>query len=175
MFRCGRRAYPENVQIKKAQDGFTISASHTGYCHLPGSPRPIREITLRNNRELVIIDRCLGSGAHRLSGGWLLAPGWTYKRSERGWEIYMRDCGSLEVRLQGPADLRLSESRQWYHPEFGLETMADRLEWVLANSPSDGSHDHLLTSIISDAHSVRFAILPTRNGGSFGPRSRIIP
>ncbi|HMK35420.1 MAG TPA: alginate lyase family protein [Desulfomonilaceae bacterium] len=130
IFRCGRRAYPEHIQLTKSSDGFSVSASHTGYCHLPGSPRPTREITLRKS-ELVIMDRCEGSGSHRLTGGWLLAPGWTAKRFDEGWEVSMPACGCMIVRIEGSPHLKLTQSRKWYHPEFGLELLATRLEWSL--------------------------------------------
>jgi hypothetical protein len=64
-----------------------------------------------------------------MTGGWLLAPGWQTERFEGGWEISKPKCGRLTVRINGSSNFKLTESKQWCHPEFGLEQIATRLEW----------------------------------------------
>lgn len=136
IFRCGRRAYTTDVHATMNDDGFTACADHNGYSQLPGSPRLSRKVTLQFDRRLVIEDRCDGQGAHRLSGGWLLAPGWTAQPCDRGWRIHRPECGSLNIVIDGPSELRLAQCPRWYHPEFGVELLATRLEWhVLTTLP----------------------------------------
>ena len=131
IFRCGRRAYPESVEVRERSNGFTASAGHTGYRHLPGGPRPWREVTLHGDQRLVIRDRCDGEGAHRLSGGWLLGPGWEVKPSDGGWRVYRPELGALNIRVQGPPGIKLDLSPRWYHPEFEMEMVTRRLAWTV--------------------------------------------
>jgi hypothetical protein len=138
IFRCGRRAYPDRVQLFESPYGFTASASHTGYRHLPGRPQPWREVTLHGDQRLVIKDRCDGKGVHRLSGGWLLGPGWTVTSCDNGWRVYRPESGALKIRMHGPPGLRLNLSPRWYHPEFGMEMVTRRLEWTVETAlPTD--------------------------------------
>ncbi|MGB6067556.1 MAG: alginate lyase family protein [Desulfomonilaceae bacterium] len=134
IFRCGRRAYPTDVQVKLEDGGFAVSAGHDGYRHLSGSPIPRRDVTLRPDQRLVITDRCDGHGTHLLSGGWLLAPGWSVSPCDGGWRVSHPDSGDLMVHISGPSGLTLHESLRWYHPEFGKELVTTRLEWSVQTS-----------------------------------------
>lgn len=131
IFRCGRRARPSVHGITIEDKGFHISASHDGYRHLPGSPRPIREINLDRQGYLMIKDRCEGQGVHHLTGGWLMAPGWTAQACEGGWRVHHPKAGTVRVRVYGPGSLNLHQVSRWYHPEFGKELVTSRLEWAI--------------------------------------------
>jgi uncharacterized heparinase superfamily protein len=129
IFRCGRRALPSNVTATGEGSAFHASAGHDGYRHLRGKPFPTRSVTLHHDRRLVIADRCQGRGTHRLSGGWLLAPGWIWEAYDGGWRVHRQGCGALRITMNGPAGLKLTESPRMYHPEFGAELVTTRLEW----------------------------------------------
>ncbi len=45
VFRVGRRAVPRDVALRTGEHGFTLSAWHDGYEHLPGAPRHRRELS----------------------------------------------------------------------------------------------------------------------------------
>lgn len=131
IFRCGRTARPTLVQAEWDSDGFRVVCSHDGYRHLSGSPRHVRTVELHGDRVLAVTDRCEGSGVHHLSGGWLLDPRWAVETRQDGWRLACPDCGSIIVRVQGPAGLKLMTEPRWYHPEFGLEVDTIRLEWEI--------------------------------------------
>jgi hypothetical protein len=130
IFRCGRRAYPQRVNAQFERDGFWSTASHSGYLHLYGKPCPSRELHLRGDSTLIMRDICGGSEIHTLSSGLLLAPGWRTQRADNGWKISRDDCGSLQISIRGPSNMRLQESICDYHPEFGKEETTTRLEWI---------------------------------------------
>ncbi len=131
IFRCGRRAYMTDVRVTAVEGGFSVSASHDGYRHLSGAPYPTRDVTLHSDQRLVITDRCDGRGTHHLSGGWLLAPGWSAIPCDGGWRVSHPDSGELKVSVSGPSGLTLREVPRWYHPEFGMELITTRLEWTV--------------------------------------------
>ena len=131
IFRCGRRAYPTDVRVTIDEGGFSVSAGHDGYRHLSGGPHPRRDVTLHPDQRLVITDRCDGRGTHRLSGGWLLAPGWSAIPCDGGWRVHRPESGALKIRIFGPPGLKLHQSPRWYHPEFGKELVTTRLEWTV--------------------------------------------
>lgn len=131
IFRCGRRAFPADMQLRINEQGFSVSAGHDGYRHISGSPIHRREVTLGPDQCLVITDHCEGSGNHYLSAGWLLAPGWSANRCHDGWRVSWPGVAKLKITISGPSGLRLQESLRWYHPEFGKELLTTRLEWVL--------------------------------------------
>jgi uncharacterized heparinase superfamily protein len=131
IFRCGRRAYPADVRVTTVEGGFSVSASHDGYRHLSGAPYLTRHVTLDSDQRLVITDRCDGRGTHRLSAGWLLAPGWSATACDGGWRVSNPDLGELKVSVSGPSGLTLREVPRWYHPEFGMELITTRLEWTV--------------------------------------------
>jgi uncharacterized heparinase superfamily protein len=126
IFRVGRRARPIDVRVHTDDTTFDASAAHDGYARLGVIHR--RHVRLTDDETLSITDRVEGRGFRKLEGGWLLAPGWTARPAESGWQLQL-EGKSLRVRLQGPSDLRLSlEERPW-HPRFGVEIPTTRLAW----------------------------------------------
>jgi len=133
IFRVGRRAYAHHVSAGFDADGFTAGAAHDGYASLPGGPKHARTVSITNQRELRITDRVDGRGAHSLSGGWLLAPGWSAEAVPGGWRV-LRDGQGVSVNVKGPAEMKLGLERRPYHPEYGLEIETVRLCWILESS-----------------------------------------
>jgi len=133
IFRVGRRAYAHHVSVEFNADGFTAGAAHDGYASLPGGPKHARTVSITNQRELRITDRVDGRGTHSLSGGWLLAPGWSAEAAPGGWRV-SRDGQGVSVNVKGPAETKLGLERRPYHPEYGLEIETVRLCWILESS-----------------------------------------
>ena len=106
----------------------TASASHDGYDALRGSPRHDRQVSVRNGGPLVIRDRVVGGGLHRIEAGFLLAPGWTVLPQSSGWDLFC-DGKRLRVLVQTPAHIQFAVTRRPWHPEFGLEVQTNRLTW----------------------------------------------
>jgi uncharacterized heparinase superfamily protein len=130
IFRVGRRAYPLGVRVESRGDGLTASASHDGYDHLPGRPRPTRRVEVREGGPLTVSDRVDGRGRHDVRGGLLLDPGWTADAAPGGWLL---TSGPDRVRLgvRGPEGLALSEESRPYHPDYHRELTTTRLCWRL--------------------------------------------
>jgi uncharacterized heparinase superfamily protein len=130
IFRVGRRAYPRDVKVTFAQGGLQATASHTGYDHLPGQPRPTRRLVVETDRKLIITDNVEGRHRHRLDGGFLLAPGWTATPAADGWTL---QNGEINVRLsvQSTEELQRYEERRPYHPNYGCAVECTRLSWRL--------------------------------------------
>ena len=45
-----------------------------------------------------------------------------------GWHV-MQGASRVVIRVSGPASLHLTTEARPYHPEFGVEVMAERLTW----------------------------------------------
>jgi hypothetical protein len=128
IFRVGRRATPVDVCIVDNEDGFVASAAHTGYDHLPGSPRHRRQICVDGAGTLGIRDEIIGEGRHFVEGGFLLAPDWTASVVAGGWQIRHRRA-ALKVDLHANHPVATAVVTRPWHPEFGREVMTQRLIW----------------------------------------------
>jgi len=128
IFRAGRRAAPVAADCQFAGDEMLASAGHTGYDHLPGAPRHYRSVALTQDGRLAVMDRISGEGTHKVHGGWLLAPEWHATPRGGGWLI-SHGRSTLLVQITSDARLNLGMRAAKYHPEFGLELAATRLEW----------------------------------------------
>jgi uncharacterized heparinase superfamily protein len=133
IFRVGRRARPRAVAAEFGSGRMNASASHDGYDHLPGRPRHERGLSISDQGVLSLRDTVRGKGAHRVCGGFLLAPAWKVRAVAGGWEA-SRDADSIRIMIEGPPGLKLFEERRPYHPGYGLEQDTLRLCWR-ADSP----------------------------------------
>ncbi len=128
IFRVGRRARPHNVTLRQLDCGFFGHASHTGFDHLPGSPRHSRRLLCEFDNLLEICDEVTGEGNHRVEGGFLLSPEWTAEQAPNGW-ILTHARARLRVDLYSNQAVNMSiVSRPW-HPDFGREIETQRLVW----------------------------------------------
>jgi uncharacterized heparinase superfamily protein len=133
IFRTGRRARPKQVDVRIGAEVLSASASHDGYDHLPGRPKHHRAMLIENNDTLLLRDRIEGLGRMQVSGGLLLAPGWTAQPQGEGWRV-ARDGLSLDVAVRGKG-LSLRTEQRAYHPEYGLEETVQRLCWNSVIAP----------------------------------------
>lgn len=129
IFRVGRRAEPMNILIQNQRDGFTASASHTGYDYLSGSPRHRREITQSGQGPLEIREEITGTGLHRVEGGFLLAPEWQVTPHHSGWTLN-HGQRSIDVAIHPSQTVELNVVQRPWHPEFGKEVMTQRITWA---------------------------------------------
>lgn len=129
IFRVGRRARPTDVRAGFSERGFDATGAHTGYAHFPGRPIHRRRVAVDAEGILTVVDTVGGRGEHRLGGGFLLDPAWSAEPEATGW-LLAGHGERLQVRLQGgEARPVLSVVRAPYHPDYGVETTAQRLVW----------------------------------------------
>lgn len=128
IFRVGRRAKPCDIEFRADGDNVSMAGSHTGYDHLPGSPKHCRRIDISHPGDLVIHDQIQGSGTHRLEGGFLLDPSWSVKPAANGWIVSAGDQ-SLHVSATATGQLEHDAVDRPYYPEFGIEQTTKRLVW----------------------------------------------
>lgn len=130
IFRVGRRARPLGVQVEIDPHALRATATHDGYDHLAGRPRQERHLRLCEHGSLDIVDRLNSRAPHRYAGGLLIHPSWQIAEASDGW-LLSNGSRRVRVRVSGPAGLRLLIQPSNYHPEFGRELAASRLEWTL--------------------------------------------
>jgi hypothetical protein len=128
VFRVGRRARPQNAETNISTDQLWARAAHNGYDHLPGSPRHMRTLFVRNRSDFNIVDEVMGEGIHTVDGGFLLAPEWRGVAVPGGWELN-RGQLSIHVDLTSNRELTTSIQCQPIHPDYGLEQQTQRLCW----------------------------------------------
>lgn len=127
IFRVGRRARVLKA-LHRGEESGTAFAVHNGYRHLTGRPLVSRALASPASDHLLITDHVVGSSTHRVSGGYLLAPGWTAEEVGAGWRISKGEL-SLFVLMQSDVNLRRTTVQAAYHPEFGREVNTVRLCW----------------------------------------------
>jgi uncharacterized heparinase superfamily protein len=128
IFRVGRRARPREVNVSFHDRGFTASAGHDGYDHLPGSPRHERRVSVHDNGTLEIEDRIEGQGTHHVAGGFLVDPQWTCATKDDGWRMASANQ-SLTVQVVSDREIARSIEGRVVHPDYGIELPASRLTW----------------------------------------------
>jgi uncharacterized heparinase superfamily protein len=127
IFRVGRRCRARVFERSSDPQSIQVHAAHDGYRHLPGRPRHLRRVQL-SEAALHIHDQIESSSPHELRGGLLIAPEWNVSASTSGWTLE-QDNLRLELRLQAPDDAELSQCERPYHPSYGTEVPATRVEW----------------------------------------------
>jgi len=130
IFRVGHRAYPLSVSTTISDDTAEFHASHNGYDRLPGRPIHSRSISVANNGSLSIRDSVSGHGQHQLDGGFLLAPSWSANATDDGWSLTHSDGDRLTVAASTTQDVRFAVTERPFHPEYGREESASRLQWT---------------------------------------------
>ncbi|MFG0335910.1 MAG: heparinase II/III family protein, partial [Maioricimonas sp. JB049] len=117
-----------DVDVRFAPGAMRACGSHDGYDRLPGCPRHSRTVCVEDHGELTVTDRVDGRGEHVVEGGFLLAPEWTVREIDDGWEL---TAGTQRLHLLLSASARLQRTlvaRRW-HPEYGREVTTTRLTW----------------------------------------------
>lgn len=126
-FRVGRRAIPHRIQMNTDGSKLVAFAAHDGYLHLPGAPQHSRTLEI-GSREIRIIDKVEGRYRHRLSGGFLVAPGWSVEEDGHDYLFKGKDQ-IVHLTFSGPSRLGRGIASMPYHPEFGKELLCPRISW----------------------------------------------
>ena len=129
IFRVGRRARPYDVSVAFGQSTMHAEAAHDGYRHLPGAPMHHRTVSLDDNGDLRITDRVDGGARHHLSGGWLLAPGWSAQQHGQTWRITHDDGSMAVVELYANQPIEQSQTDAQHRPHYHQDTTVTRLQW----------------------------------------------
>lgn len=128
IFRVGRRARIHDVDVRIGKGRMQATAAHDGYRHLEGRPRHRRSVVAADGGVLRVTDSIEGRGIQRIDGGVLVEPQWRVERRDDGWRLE-RPGAALRVTLRGPAEVVHDVTERPYHPEYGVERLAPRLEW----------------------------------------------
>lgn len=122
-FRVARRARVKDMNIKETGQEFLISASHTGYSRLLGSPVHNRQWKFRNN-ELIIVDLVSSSQQHKVEIFYHIHPDWTVNIVGKQIEISFEQH---KVVMVFPEMGKLSIENSSYHPEFGVNMLNKKI------------------------------------------------
>ncbi|HSR67775.1 MAG TPA: alginate lyase family protein [Acidobacteriota bacterium] len=134
IFRVGRRARPQDVNVEIGSEAMTAQAGHDGYAHMLGSPLHRRSLHIREPDEIEVVDRIEGGGRHKASCGLLIEPSWKASPRAGGWNLVNGDRRVL-VRVSSPVRLDLFAEPRPYHPEIGQECQVLRVGWRWSGKP----------------------------------------
>jgi uncharacterized heparinase superfamily protein len=114
-FRVARRARVHDIAVRESSDSALVSASHDGFCRLPGSPKHFRSWNL-TDRTLTVIDRveCQDGRAVAL---FHLGPGIDTNIADDAQHGTFRLPSGRTIEWETSARASLQASQ--YHPEFG--------------------------------------------------------
>lgn len=130
-FRVARRARVINARTWKAANTLCAEGAHDGFCRLKGAPVHHRRWKLTST-ELVVTDKLVGHGRHRVEIVFPLAPTFVPHRSEGG-QVLVEGVGiSVTLNVDSIADVCL-ESTTW-HPQFGVAESSWRVRVVLVGN-----------------------------------------
>jgi uncharacterized heparinase superfamily protein len=128
IFRVGRRARPEQINVKLDKDHFTATAAHNGYRRLTGLVTPKRKVSISPEGILSIQDQIDGRGKHQIEGGLLLGPDFKAEPQDSGWLVTDGENHlAVDFITDAPEAWQLSIEPAVYHPEYGLELETVRL------------------------------------------------
>jgi len=131
-FRIGRRGRPTLVRQSRGAEGSAhCSASHTGYRHLPGAPRPCREATWTERGVLHLRDCVQASRALPCTSQLRIDASWAIERVAPDRLRFRCDGETAWVLASGPIEL---ETSRWY-PRFGVERESHLLRQRLVSGP----------------------------------------
>jgi uncharacterized heparinase superfamily protein len=120
------KAQGEHVSF--SDDGAVVkyTGRHTGYSRLPDSVTHERSFRLdRASSRLEIRDRLAGSGRHRLSWHFHLAPG---VNARLAFGACTLTAANQSVELSLPKDLAAAVSDAWYSPSYGVRVPCQALD-----------------------------------------------
>ena len=119
-FRVGRRAVPTCVQWRASPSGFTLSAEHGGYGHLPGSPRHRRCFAWQGLGALTITDQVRATRAVDAVARLHLHPACQVEGLADGRCTVRFAGGGADISWDGWEDAELTDTT--YCPRLGVET-----------------------------------------------------
>ncbi len=118
-FRVARRAYPTEVRWLPSNDGFRLSAGHTGYFRLSGRPKHTRAMTWSAEGRLNVRDYVEATRDVSCTSRIHLHPICEVTRENERSVVVGFPAGRMRVTFVGEGRLELGQS--WYCPEFGRQ------------------------------------------------------
>jgi hypothetical protein len=162
IFRMFEKAHPRHLAFEVTDERAEYRGSHDGYGRL--DEPVVHERTLRLLRRsgaLLIADRVIGAGTHRLVWHFHCAPGVLVSPGREG-GLELRGGGRV-FRLDLPAGLEPSVGEAWYSPSYGVrrrcaavdisttvELAGEQCWWfavALEEWFAEGSHREMLSSL----------------------------
>jgi hypothetical protein len=128
IFRLFEKATPETLEYRTTNESVVYRGRHVGYTRLEQPVIHERRYELaRESGALTIEDRLEGTGAHKISWHFHLAPG--VEAELNGNSIRMSQKGaSSHWLLTVPATIMVRIVPAWYSPSYGVRTPCDSLE-----------------------------------------------
>ena len=128
LFRMFETAQAEHVGFTEDDSGAEYVGRHAGYGRLPQPVMHERSFHLnRTTGRLDITDRLSGSGRHRLSWHFHLAPGVTPRIDDGGCRL--ASAGTV-VELSFPPALTATVADAWYSPSYGVRVPCKALDLI---------------------------------------------
>jgi uncharacterized heparinase superfamily protein len=132
-FRIGRRAKPQDVQVElAAQVGSSCSASHDGYRHLRGAPKPNRKATWQPTGLLHLQDSVVSSVPHECLSQLRIDGAWQMEQPQDD-RLHFNQKG-IDCWILCSRPIELSKCH-WF-PGFGRESPAHLLQVKFLAEPT---------------------------------------
>jgi uncharacterized heparinase superfamily protein len=128
-FRAGRRARVTGLSASVQGQAVTVEAAHDGYRGLPGRPGHRRRWTVRA-AEMRVDDELTGTGRHRVTVRWHLAPG-TGLRLVPGGAVASTAAGEISITVTATSELTVLAGTAQVSAGFGRTEPAPVLACTL--------------------------------------------
>jgi hypothetical protein len=140
IFRLFEKATPETLEYRTTNETVAYRGRHVGYTRLEQPVIHERKYELaRETGALSIEDRLEGTGAHKISWHFHLAPGVEAQLDGNSISMSQKDSGA-HWQLTVPANIMVRAVPAWYSPSYGVRTPCQSLELeteiVLTNESS---------------------------------------
>ena len=128
IFRLFEKAKPETLEYQVTAETVVYRGQHLGYTRLEYPVVHQRQFEL--NREtgvLAITDRLDGTGPHRISWHFHLAPGVEPQLETGAFRLWRKEDGA-QWQLEVPANVEARSAPAWYSPSYGVRILCKALE-----------------------------------------------
>ena len=128
IFRLFEKASPETLEYRTTGEAFIYRGRHIGYTRLEYPVVHERSFELaRGKGTLSITDRLEGSGTHKLSWHFHLAPAVEVTLEAGEIRLFQKEAG-MHWQLTVPANVMVSCFPAWYSPSYGIRIPCQALE-----------------------------------------------
>jgi hypothetical protein len=140
IFRLFEKANPETLEYRTTSETITYRGQHLGYTRLEQAVVHERRFELnRNAGTLSVEDRLEGTGAHKISWHFHLAPGVEATVEAGAVRLCQKEVGT-NWWLTVPLNVSVRQVSAWYSPSYGVrvpcQTLELETEVVLSNESS---------------------------------------
>jgi uncharacterized heparinase superfamily protein len=129
LWRLHYDAVPHVTRWETSGDLDLFTGSHDGYMRLTTPLKPVRTIVLDKKKEVLLIsDRFIGDGNHRISIPYHLAPGVTAVEGEKGTLELLKDGRRFQFVLSEADEWKMTLRKGWYSPSYGVKVETQLIE-----------------------------------------------